>query len=72
MMTTNKTVYKFKKGQITVLDNIYAIQSLGSGDWWEKTGNDVDPSDKMGADLGDEIIITRDIEITIIVTTPGA
>lgn len=63
----NKETYKFKKGQVIVLDTIYAIQGLGGGDWWEKTGRDVDQGDRWGKDLGDEIIITRDIEITIIV-----
>ena len=62
-----KEVFKFKKGQITDLDSIYNIQGLAGGDWWEKTGNDVDQFDPMGSDMGDEVIITRNIEITITV-----
>ena len=62
-----KEVFKFKKGQITDLDSIYNIQGLAGGDWWEKTGNDVDKFDPMGSDMGDEVIITRNIEITITV-----
>lgn len=60
-----KKVYKFKKGEIVSLDDIYVIQGLGHGDWWEKTGKDVDDSDPMGTDMGEEIIITKDIKITI-------
>lgn len=68
---SNKQVYRFRKGQITHLDHIYKIQGLAGGDWWEKTGGDVSMPDYMGLGMGDEIIITRDIEITIIVATPG-
>lgn len=66
-MANSKKVYKFKKGQVTVLDNIYAIQGLGGGDWWEKTGNDISSSKSYEIELGDEVVITRDIEITIII-----
>lgn len=60
-----REIFRFKKGKITSLDQIYIIQGLGGGDWWEKTGNDVD--DKKDIDLGEEVVITRNIEIEIII-----
>lgn len=63
-----KKVYTFKKGQLTDLDSIYEIQGLGGGDWWEKTGADVRSGDKMGYDLGEHLIITKNITITITIT----
>jgi hypothetical protein len=54
-MANRKTkTRKFKKGEIYHLDEIYAIDGLCGGDWWE-------PKDESG-----EIIqITRDITIQI-------
>jgi len=49
-------IYKFKRGQEIRLDNIYDIQALAGGDWWEHT-------DAEG--LSESIIITKDIEIII-------
>lgn len=68
-MTTKKTVHKFTKGQILQLDQIYNIQGLANGSWWEKTGNDVREFDNV--DLGDEVIITKNITITISVEVQG-
>lgn len=48
-----------------MLDQIYYIQGLAGGDWWEKTGADVSPYDPMGSDMGEEIIVTRTIKIVI-------
>lgn len=47
--------YKFKRGQTEHLDDIYVIQGICGGDWWEP----------FIIDEGDDIFITRDIEITI-------
>jgi hypothetical protein len=66
-MTKKTETHIFKKNQIMQLDDIYTIQGLGGGDWWEKTGGDVSEFDSIGNDIGDEIIITRNIKITITV-----
>ena len=56
-MRSSKKVYKFKAGQKLSLDDIYDIQGLGGGAWWEHIADDMDG----------QIVITRDITITIIV-----
>jgi len=52
-MTTEK--YTFKKGVKKHLDDIYNIQGIANGDWW----------DHIDDNNGDDIIITRDITIII-------
>ena len=52
-MTTEQ--YKFTKGQRLHLDDIYFIQGLAGGNWWE-------PDDKEGSD---SITITKDVKIRI-------
>lgn len=64
-MNKQHKVYTFKKGQHVHLDTIYDIQGLGSSIWWEKSGMDVDSSKQMEIDLGDDLVITRDITITV-------
>lgn len=55
-----KTVsYKFKKGDLVRLDDIYEIQALAGGDWWERAPDAKDP------DSGEDLIITKDVEIRI-------
>ena len=60
-----REIHKFQVGDRFTLDDIYIIQGLGSGDWWERTGEDTDASD-----LGEDLICTRNITITIIIETP--
>jgi len=47
--------YKYKSGQHVSLDEIYGIQGLDGGDWW----------DPISDELDDELIITDDITIII-------
>lgn len=54
----SKEVYTFKKGQVLHLDQIYLIQGLCDGDWYDQ---DID-----GEDAGESVIINRDITIEII------
>lgn len=61
-MARKQKTHKFKKGDHIHLDQIYDIQGLGGGDWWESDGTE-------GED-GDNLIITKDIKITVIVETP--
>lgn len=58
-MPKKQEVYEFKKGDGLFYDQILFIASLAGGDWWEKWP----PGDLRS----DNIIITRDIKITIIV-----
>ena len=54
-MTNRKTeTRKFKKGELYHLDQIYIIDGLCGGDWW----NPID-------DSGETIVILRDITIQI-------
>jgi hypothetical protein len=53
-----KEKYKFKKGQVVSLDQIYTIQGIAQGDWWTHEGDEL---------CSDNVVITRDIEIQIIV-----
>lgn len=55
-----KEIHHFKKGQKIHLDSIYDIQGLGGGDWWERENNKDDFE-------RDDLIITRNIKITIII-----
>lgn len=51
--------FKFKKGQTSHLDEIYEIQGIGGGEWWDHQNHNCGiPSD--------EIKILKNIEITII------
>lgn len=59
METTEK--HSFKKGQQMHLDEIYDIQGLADGDWWDFEGE----VGIFGPD--DDIKIVEDIEITITV-----
>jgi hypothetical protein len=67
-MTVTTTIYKFKKGQETHLDEIYFIQSLDDGDWWQHLDFD-DRENSFGHGDGDELVITRNITIEIKITT---
>lgn len=54
----------FKRGQKVHLDTIYVIQGIGDqidgiGRWWEADEED-----------GDELTVTQDITIRIVVSTP--
>ena len=54
-------IFSFKEGQELNLDDIYNIQGLAGGDWWEHkkvTGLDI-------VCPGDDIIITCDVDIKI-------
>jgi hypothetical protein len=55
-----KHTYVFRKGQRLWLDQIYIIQGLANGDWWEKEGDD----------FSEDIIITRSIKIEIKISSP--
>ena len=55
-MKSKTTTYKFKKGEVIQLDHIYEIQGLAGGDWWTRQD-----------DMDEELTVTRDIEIKIIV-----
>jgi hypothetical protein len=62
----NNYTYKFTKGTKLRLDDIYFIQALGQ-DWWEfipSKGTDGKET------IGEDIIITRDVEINISVKYP--
>lgn len=52
--------YTFKKGQVVTLDDIYAIQGLAGGDWW-----DADSPNELEGSRGEIVTITRNIKITI-------
>lgn len=57
----NKDVYDLKKDDRLCLDQIYTIQGIAGGDWWERIGDD----------LSENIRITRNIKITITWTSNG-
>jgi hypothetical protein len=59
LITTEK--YKFKKGQVLHLDDIYLIQGLGDGKWWDAS----DPHSENDIDRGEIVTIVEDIEFTI-------
>ena len=62
----NNYTYIFTKGTRMTLDEIYFIQALGQ-DWWEHI-----PTKGLDGKetIGEQIIITRDVEISIKVTYP--
>lgn len=68
-MAKTKETFAFKRGDRFHLDQIMHIQGLARGDWWEKTCDDTAPGE---SDMGEDLICTRDIKITIIVETTGA
>ena len=53
-------VFKYGKGQKLRLDDIYDYQNL-TGDWW----------DFDGVEGGEDIIITKDIDVDIIIQKIG-
>jgi hypothetical protein len=53
--------YSFKAGQELYLDDIYSIQGLAGGDWWEHKEDEGD----IYTVPGDVIIITRNVTISI-------
>jgi hypothetical protein len=55
-------VYTFVKGEQKHLDEIYMIQGLCGGKWWKHRR----PGNLLEGLPSDEIIITRNITITII------
>lgn len=68
-MAGKRTVqtYEFKRGQKLSLDDIYFVQGLAGGDWWDAP----DPLDRPdGKDRSEEVTIKRSIRITIIIETP--
>ena len=61
---THTETHRFKRGQRLQLDEIYSYSGVGDdvvGTWW-------DPDDEVGED----ITITQDIEITIKIRTPNS
>jgi len=62
-MTTE--THKFKKGQELHLDEIYNIQALGGGDWWEAVP---DGTIECPDTSGELVRIIRDTTIKITVT----
>lgn len=64
MIKPKKTItvekYKYKKGQKLHLDDIYLIQGLGDGKWWDAS----DPHSN-DTEQGEKVTIIEDIEITI-------
>ena len=68
-----KTTYAFRAGQAIDLDQIYTIQGLAGGDWWERTGDDLQEHRRdVDMDFSESLRVTRDISITVIVETPNA
>jgi len=61
-MPTTEQKFEFRKGQKLHLDDIYDIQGLAEGDWWEV--DYTDPGNN-GDENGDFIVITKSIDITI-------
>ena len=66
MARTQKT-YRFLIGDDFTLDDIFEIQGLGGGDWWEKV-----PDAGNNLDLSENCRCIRNIKITVIVETPNA
>jgi hypothetical protein len=56
---TTTTTFRFKKGQQLHLDEIYDIQGLAGGHWWERDEPD---------EYCDDLHIVEDITIKIVVT----
>ena len=60
---THKEKHSYKTGQKLHLDDIYHISGIGMdsvGEWWEADDED-----------GEEITITKDIDITITIKIPS-
>lgn len=57
---TNK--YRFHIGEIVSKDAIYLVMGLGGGDWWENVDGD---------DMAENVVITKDVRIDIIITKGG-
>lgn len=57
--TTTET-FRFKKGQPIHLDDIYEIQGLAGGQWWQPADGEPEDSDR--------IVCVEDITIKITVT----
>lgn len=61
---TTTLTYRFRKGEQYHLDEIYEINGIANEhNWWKAD----DPSDESGTS-GEEITITKNIEIKITVT----
>ncbi|MEQ8504639.1 MAG: hypothetical protein RIB80_04885 [Rhodospirillales bacterium] len=60
-MATVTETFKFKKGQRLHLDDIYFIQTLGGGDWWQPAEGEREDSDNIVCveDITIEISTTR-------------
>jgi hypothetical protein len=56
-MVKEKTNYSFCKGEKLHLDDIYMVQGLAGGKWWEPV-----------TDEGDDIVIVENVTIDIITT----
>ncbi len=61
-MAGYKNTYRYRQGDEFPLDEIYAIQGLGGGDWWEKISDGA-----RDLDMSDICRCTRDIKITVVV-----
>ncbi len=55
-MERKTETYKYREGQQLHLDEIYEIQGLANGDWWDHDHDD-----------SDDIHVTRDVTIVITV-----
>lgn len=66
-MTVTSTTYSFKKSETFSLDDIFEIQGLGGGDWWEKTGEDLPEHLRHDIGMSESLICTKTIKITITV-----
>lgn len=72
-MARTQTTYNFKTGDLFSLDSIWNIQALAGGDWWERTGDDLDAATrKTDLDLSESLRCIRDVKITVIVEVPSA
>ena len=54
--------YKYKKGEVLALDQIYDHQGLGGGRWWDYQDNDI---------TSDNVVVNRNVEIQISVKFTG-
>ena len=65
-----RAVYRYKKGEVTGLSDIYEINGLFNSDWWEpvndtNSSGGVEPEETATQASGETIRITRDITIVI-------
>lgn len=56
-MTVTSKTYSFTRGEKMCLDDIYEIQAIGDGDWWER----------VNLDIPSPVCCTKTIKITITV-----